>query len=102
MPISIVDLFLVEHDLVWVKASEVKVVVVMARKPMIDNCMVDLAFDVYLMLRLPPNITKMYLLKRMQRRCLSASSQCNLSSVEGRGEEDYVKRQRSLEARWIA
>ena len=65
MPISIVD-FLVEHDLVWVKASEVKVVVVMARKPMMDNCMmvVIVAFDVYLVLRLPPNITKMYLLKR--------------------------------------
>ena len=38
MPISIVD-FLVEHDLDWVKASEVKVVVVMARKPMMDNFM---------------------------------------------------------------
>ena len=59
MPISIVD-FLVEHDLDWVKASEVKVVV-MARKPMMDNCMFVVAFDVYLMLRLPPNITKMYL-----------------------------------------
>ena len=90
MPISIVDLFLVEHDLVWVKASEVKVVVVMARKPMMDNCMVDLTFDVYLMLRLPPNITKMYLLKRMQRRCLSALTLTNAISpayVEGRWEE---------------
>lgn len=81
MPISIVDLFLVEHDLVWVKASEVKVVVVMARKPMMDNCMVVVAFDVYLMLRLPPNITKMlYLLKRMQRRCLSALTLTNAIS----------------------
>lgn len=85
MPISIVDLFLVEHDLVWVKASEVKVVVVMARKPMMDNCMVVLAFDVYLMLRLPPNITKMYLLKRMQRRCLSASSQSISPAEKGEG-----------------
>ena len=74
MPISIVDLLLVEHDLVWVKASEVKVVVVMARKPMIDNCMFVVAFDVYLMLRLPPNIKKMYLLTRMQRRCLSVQA----------------------------
>ena len=96
MPISIVDLFLVEHDLVWVKASEVKVVVVMARKPMMDNCMVVLAFDVYLMLRLPPNITKMYLLKRMQRRCLSAS-RAN-QSLQRRREMGGGGR---LEARWV-